>query len=224
MDYIQKSQKLPVDAKFNKYHFLRRTLQVVLSVSILSLFFCYSHDVSFFPHSFSVYFSTFLFSLFTHTLERKYIFLICNGILAFLAKTSASANCDVDEMKVSATKAAPLVAKDQVVSFVNEGGEEEKETREDEEVAEEDESHDEEGKSFEDLSSSTTTTTTLADHKNENEEEDQESGGEFSSNKQREANEDELISTDELNRKIEEFIRKMKEEIRIEAQQQLIAV
>lgn len=31
-------------------------------------------------------------------------------------------------------------------------------------------------------------------------------------------------STDELNKKIEDFIRKMKEEIRIEAQQQLIAV
>lgn len=31
-------------------------------------------------------------------------------------------------------------------------------------------------------------------------------------------------STEELNRKIEEFIRKMKEEIRIEAQQQLISV
>lgn len=31
-------------------------------------------------------------------------------------------------------------------------------------------------------------------------------------------------TTDELNKKIEEFIRKMKEEIRIEAQQQLIAV
>lgn len=35
---------------------------------------------------------------------------------------------------------------------------------------------------------------------------------------------EELASTEELNRRIEEFIRKMKEEIRIEAQQQLIAV
>ncbi|KAJ6756780.1 TRANSMEMBRANE PROTEIN [Salix purpurea] len=35
---------------------------------------------------------------------------------------------------------------------------------------------------------------------------------------------EELTSTEELNRRFEEFIRKMKEEIRIEAQQQLIAV
>ena len=35
---------------------------------------------------------------------------------------------------------------------------------------------------------------------------------------------EELANTDELNRKIEEFIRKMKEEMRIEAQKQPIAV
>ena len=37
-------------------------------------------------------------------------------------------------------------------------------------------------------------------------------------------NNEELANTDELNRKFEEFIRKMKEEIRVEAQRQLIAV
>jgi hypothetical protein len=35
---------------------------------------------------------------------------------------------------------------------------------------------------------------------------------------------DELANTEELNRKFEEFIRKMKEEMRIEAQTHLIAV
>ena len=39
-----------------------------------------------------------------------------------------------------------------------------------------------------------------------------------------EEEEEEAISTEELNKRIEEFIRKMKEEIRIEAQRQLIAV
>jgi len=39
-----------------------------------------------------------------------------------------------------------------------------------------------------------------------------------------ETNEDEVGNTDELNRKFEEFIRKMKEEMRIEAQRQAIEV
>ncbi|BAT77308.1 hypothetical protein VIGAN_01540700 [Vigna angularis var. angularis] len=38
------------------------------------------------------------------------------------------------------------------------------------------------------------------------------------------SSEDQLANTDELNRKFEEFIRKMKEEIRIEAQRQPIEV
>ncbi|KAJ4704086.1 Transmembrane protein [Melia azedarach] len=65
---------------FNKNHFLNRTFQLVLSVSIFSLILCYSSGFSFFPaHSFNVYFSTFLFSFFTRSLERKYMFLICNA-------------------------------------------------------------------------------------------------------------------------------------------------
>ncbi|PON38118.1 Transmembrane protein [Parasponia andersonii] len=239
MDQIQ-NQDLPSDhdAKFNKHHFLRRTLQVVLSVSLLSLFICYSHGVSCFPHSFSVYFSTRLFSLFAHTLERKYMFLICNGILAFLAKASVSSSYDssyadgttAPPSKLSAdiaSKAAVLVAddEDQVVDQSSDGvdfigdEEEEQQTTEDEEGVEK--ADEEQGKNSQALSSTTSSST---DDENGNEEEDREiSGCGVSSNKQ-EANDEELISTDELNKKIEEFIRKMKEEIRIEAQRQLIAV
>ncbi|PON90276.1 Transmembrane protein [Trema orientale] len=235
MDQIQ-NQKLPSDhdAKFNKHHFLRRTLQVVLSVSILSLFICYSHGVSFFPHSFSVYFSTCLFSLFTHTLERKYMFLICNGILAFLAKTSVSSSYDssysdgttVPPSKLSADIASKAALnEDQVVDQSSVGvdfigdEEEEQQTTEDEDGVEK--ADEEQGNNSQALSS---TTSSSADDENGNEEEGREiSGCGVSSNKQ-EANDEELISTDELNKKIEEFIRKMKEEIRIEAQRQLIAV
>ena len=236
MDQIQ-NQKLPNDAKVDEYHFLRRTLQVVLSLFILSLFFCYSHGVSFFPYSFSVYFSTCLFSLFTHTLERKYMFLICNGILAILAKTSVSGGSNYhdvsysdettvqgSELSVDKTRSAAVIAEDQVEYYSSVGAgfvdEEEQEQEQEQETIEDEE----QGRSYEALSGSGTSS---ADE-NENQEEDQEigSGSEFSSKKEANINdEDQLISTDELNKKIEEFIRKMKEEIRIEAQQQqLIAV
>lgn len=196
-------------------NFVKRTVQILISVSACSLFlccYCYSTGFSLFPHSFNVYFSSLLFSIFTHTLERKYMFLICNGILAFLAKYSSishsSADCDGVDVDVDvnvndgaySAELSPMkeeVFEDEKTSTFEEEEEEKKECL----LVEEKESQvlepnydveDDDG----------------------GEEEEIESGG---------GGED-LYSTEELNKKIEEFIRKMKEEIRIEAQQQLITV
>ncbi|XP_039070413.1 uncharacterized protein LOC120217337 [Hibiscus syriacus] len=91
MDQYEKPAETKLKA-VGKYQFLKSTLQIVISVAFLSIFLSHSSSFAYslFPHSFNVYFSTFLFSLFTHTLERKYMFLFCNGILAFIAKSSVS--------------------------------------------------------------------------------------------------------------------------------------
>ncbi|KAH7530038.1 hypothetical protein JRO89_XSUnG0026700 [Xanthoceras sorbifolium] len=107
------------------------------------------------------------------------MFLICNGILAFLAKSSLSCN---------SSSSSPSV-------FVNAGGD-----------------HDEFSLSASEMSQMKEPV--LVDEEVIIIPVTRSGGG---------ANED-ISSTDELNRKIEEFIRKMKEEIRIEAQQQLITV
>jgi flagellar motor protein MotB len=211
-------QKLQTADKMDKYQFLKRTLQLVLSVSLFSLFLCYSSGCfCCFPHSFSVFFSTSLFSLFTHTLERKYMFLICNGILAVLAKISVScssstseqtdlggeySDSDVSAMKTSvvdeevhvrssgSAKNVPFVAK----------REQEQEEDEEEELAE----------AF------------IAEDEGKEEVEEEESGVVVGPEDEEEA--PPAAANDELNKKFEEFIRKMKEEIRIEAQRQPIAV
>ncbi|XP_048330732.2 uncharacterized protein LOC107415360 [Ziziphus jujuba] len=180
--------------------FLRRTLQVAISVSLLSLFLCYSSGISLFPHSFSVYFSTCLFSIFTRSLERKYMFLVCNGILAFLAKSSVSSTSSstfVGESELTVDRELEYQGNESLYASDNH---DEVKT---EALKVEHEGNEEEG-------------SWSLSMKQENEEDEME-GIET-------GNEGVVASTDELNKKFEEFIRKMKEEIRIEAQQQLIAV
>lgn len=175
--------------RIRSYHkFLKNTLHLVASLALLSFFLCY---FSLFPNSFSVYFSTFLFSFFTHTLDRKYMFLICNGILAFLAKislsTTTSSPSDIISAPIltsSSTNLTPTKA-DEVV-YVD--------------------YHDH-----------------APDHLVVVEDDQEEYKGEGVQEAAANGGHEEVQSTEELNRKIEEFIRRMKEEIRIEAQQQLVA-
>ncbi|XP_059439700.1 uncharacterized protein LOC132172422 [Corylus avellana] len=213
-------QKLQTADKIDKFQILKRTLQLVLSVSLFSLLLCSSSGCfCCFPHSFSVFFSTSLFSLFTHTLERKYMFLICFGILAVLAKSSVSCSSSPSDQTdlggaysdsdVSAMKASVVDEEVHVrstgsaenVRFVAKR-EQEQEEDEEEELAEAFIAEDEGKEEVE-------------------EEEEEESGVVVGPEDEEEAP---AAANDELNKKFEEFIRKMKEEIRIEAQRQPIAV
>ncbi|XP_031273385.1 cilia- and flagella-associated protein 251-like [Pistacia vera] len=221
--------------------FLKRTLQLVLSISIFSCILCYSSGFSFFPHSFNVYFSTFLFSFLTHTLERKYMFLICNGILVFLAKTSiacsSSSSCvgkkNLPASELYSEVKAPVrdVGEEAIVEARTESNslenaalaaEEELDQQEKEKeqgyLLREEEEEEEEEREKEALRA-----------EGEDEEERSVTVEEEENRKVLEATEGASteytqISTDELNKRIEDFIRKMKEEIRIEAQRQLITV
>ncbi|KAB2078529.1 hypothetical protein ERO13_A06G155900v2 [Gossypium hirsutum] len=239
MDEREEHAEKKVEA-VGKYHFLRNTLQIVVWVAFLSVFLCHSSGMAYslFPHSFNVYFSTFLFSSFTHTVERKYMFLICNGILAFVAKSSVCSRSESDNNRYLALEIStpPTQTKPSVTDEV---GAAEYDQHVPLDVAEAEETEDAHENEAEEQ----------AEHETESsvKEEEEESEGSVivedadgEGNKEREKGwwgkqeergggvgaKEELpisMSTEELNRKIEEFIRKMKEEIRIEAQQQMIA-
>ncbi|OWM85806.1 nonsense-mediated mRNA decay protein 2 [Punica granatum] len=74
-----------------KHQILRKVsikqLFMLLSVSLFSLVFSSSNCPSFLK-AFNFDISTFPFRLFTHAVDKNCIFLICNGILVFLAKSS----------------------------------------------------------------------------------------------------------------------------------------
>ncbi|KAK8517223.1 hypothetical protein V6N13_092507 [Hibiscus sabdariffa] len=186
-----------------KYQFLKNTLQIVIWVAFVSIFLCHSSSFAYslFPHSFNVYFSTFLFSLFTHTLERKYMFLLCNGILAFIAKTSVS---NRSTSNVTETKLASEI----------DGGEYDQIRHVPRQVEEPEKGSLEEGEEEESEAS------VVVEDDISGGEEDKEGEKGWPVKQEEEEEVAVSMSTEELNRKIEEFIRKMKEEIRIEAQQQ----
>ncbi|XP_059664157.1 uncharacterized protein LOC132309921 [Cornus florida] len=154
-------------------------------------------------------------------MNRNYIFLICNGILVLLAKTSGfinirspSVDSDLNDHhlglingdSLQSSTESLMIEKEQVsVEYLDEehepagivnlntilGGEEKQE--EDEEI--------EKGSSG------------FIIQEEEVEEEEEEEG-----------NDDELLNREELNKKFDDFIRRMKQEIRIEVQHQLLIV
>ncbi|KAJ7967826.1 putative Transmembrane protein [Quillaja saponaria] len=223
-------QKLQTADKFKKYsQFLKRNLQFFISISLFSLLFWYSSGFSFCPHLFNAYFSTYLLSVFTHTFERKYMFLICNGILAFLTKTSVfsapygsgipvSDKSDINKAPESretvpvksfgSSENVPSIAEEEEVEDYNYKGEE---------VSAESEDHQEDSTSCMETERENEAPIVEKEDDDVMVKQGDEVGTQVTAN-------EELANTDELNRKIEEFIRKMKEEITIEAQTQLIAV
>ncbi|XP_031101855.1 uncharacterized protein LOC116005759 [Ipomoea triloba] len=182
--------------KPNKYPlcYLKKALQFLVPLSLLIL------------SSYNFHFS--------HALERKYMFLICNGILFFLAKTltftSSFTDLDYTPFNVQSLPPETLIGLDHDAHQLQQQ-EEEEEEEEKEEIfsssghggALKVEADDEKG------GGAGLVDALQTDDEEEEEEEDN----------------DMNINTEELNRRVEEFIRKMKEEIRIEAKQQhLIAV
>ncbi|CAN6552603.1 unnamed protein product [Malus baccata var. baccata] len=205
-------QKLQAFDKFidNKYYaklFMTRTLKFVVSVSLLSLFlfvtssgFCVLPDPF---NQFNAYFSTLLLSIFTHTLERN-----CNDEsdedgIAYMADegeeeptlTSEEAEEEVGQLQDLEKQQNGSLYTENHEELQPEAFVEEEEEEEEEEVSESLMKQGEEETETQELA----TNSDVGDDQY-----------------------DLTSSTDELNKKIEEFIRKMKEEIRIEAQRQPI--
>lgn len=239
MDQNQSEDQI-LNKLINNKQFLIRTLQFVLSVCVFSVFVWYSSGFSIHPQSFNAYFSTCLFSMITHTLERKYMFLICNGILAFVAKTSlmnSSADYSTSDSvfnhvqlsNMSETKATTV--SDTVVVPLGSAESSENVPL----VVEEQKCQEEYNEEVSEADISLCSKTEGRESEGYIGEEEEIIEGESESEIEAAQDDDELeeitiatneesVNTEELNRKFEEFIRKMKEEIRIEAQTQLIAV
>ncbi|KAL2341389.1 hypothetical protein Fmac_009329 [Flemingia macrophylla] len=209
----------------NNKHILNRTLQFLLSVSMFGVFVWYSSGFSIHPQSFNAYFSTCLLSMFTHTLERKYMFLICNGILAFVAKTSLSMKSSSDSDEFDQFQPSNILSEtnstvsDMVVVPLEESFESPENVPLIEEYNKEEYSEGDEDQEEGTLCTKTISADEIKEGESESEVAQDDELGETTMTPN-----EELVNTEELNRKFEEFIRKMKEEIRIEAQRQLITV
>ncbi|XP_042041373.1 glutamic acid-rich protein-like [Salvia splendens] len=155
-------------------------------------------------------------SIFQSLGERKCMFLLCNGILAFLAKnlnlnTSARDNFDREDCLFT-------VEYDHNSSNASE-------------VPEEIEIKVQDDRASQNAADEIIETEIVCEDWNEDEDED---GDEDDEDEDGDEDDEESeppsvvsdmrVSTEELNKKFDEFIRKMKEEIRIEARQQYLIV
>lgn len=136
------------------------------------------------------------------------MFLICNGILAFLAKnlfiiTTTTTSSDSESLSIVSFESLEEVGD---VMADEEYYEEKVEEHEEGTLYIQNEGIDEEGGTESEIDANV-----LAQDDDDGEETT------LTTN-------EELVNTEELNRKFEEFIRRMKEEMKIEAQRHLIAV
>lgn len=258
--YYQKQESL---SQFIKSQFLKKAVtKLILSVSVFSLFCSHTTLISFL-HYFNFYFSTLPFKLFSHTLDKNCTFLLCNGLLVFLAKYSGlfslssspsnnnKFNLTVDhhetfknyadgddsqpqttimetttdevpimleqesELEGTQTQQKQNAMQQENENIEGEAAKAETETEETHEEQEKEEAEEEsavlqEDKEEEEAEAESRFFIEEIDDDEVEEEEEEEGNGK--------------LSDEELNKKFEDFIRKMKEELRIEARQQLIMV
>ncbi|XP_009766403.1 uncharacterized protein [Nicotiana sylvestris] len=100
-DYNYGSQTIETAKKPNIYNeLIKKTLQFLVLVSLIFFLLYYTYGFSFF-FTYNFHFSALVFPLFAHGFDRKYMFLLCNAILAFLAKnlscTSSSSSRDEEQ-------------------------------------------------------------------------------------------------------------------------------
>ncbi|KAJ8754831.1 hypothetical protein K2173_015343 [Erythroxylum novogranatense] len=235
--------------QFIRSKFLSKLPQLLLSVSVFSFILSNSSSFSFLC-SFNFYLTRVPLRLFSHTIDKNCIFLLCNGLLVFVAKFSGllcSSSSKSDQHPSTGSfrsygddiQTLEMISKESFLENVRsqeiedchpvQGRESEciigprmddKEKKEFtvEVVVQEEvpvtEDRDGQGEINDDQL-----------HNEQEEEEDQYYDDDDDEEEEEEEEEENgVLSTEELNKKFEEFIRKMKEEIRIEAQQQLVMV
>nr|KYP41354.1 hypothetical protein KK1_037280 [Cajanus cajan] len=215
-----KTHKISAFTQSTKAHnYLIKLIQLLVSLSLFSFFIPPSSLLAFLYH-FNFYFSTFSFQLFTHTIDKNCMFLLCNGLLVFVGITrSLSKSSSVGEsykyVEDGSQSSYSDVQANEPIMLVGKV------------VMEKNHEPDEQN--------------TEAEHAIEikyyGEEEGEESIGDIVLEENDEfmigesVEEEEVVeepnyvlSTEELNKKFDDFIRRMKEDLRIEAQRQLLMV
>lgn len=190
-------------------YYLKKTLQFLVPISIISFLLSYFSLLPLIFHNLQFYSSFYPF------LDRKCMFLVCNGILAFLANNlglTKSFNGDGSDQIPEMLAAVPEENEIPLQQHQDDGG-----------VSDEamDITHE--------MVVSTAAATLESEEWGKDEDEDYDDDEDEESlgvediltpcvNEMR-------VSTEEMNKKFDEFIRRMKEEIRIEAREQyMIAV
>ncbi|KAB2610712.1 hypothetical protein D8674_018744 [Pyrus ussuriensis x Pyrus communis] len=217
MDYLKISS---IQSAINQFNFKQshKVIKFLLSVSVFSVLLSYSSLIPFSLHSFNSFTSSVNF--FSYTFDKKYVFLLCNGLLVFIVKNSGLAgtspressnlnnNDHVPKSIESGRKAAELeetkvTEAPQAKEEVSNVEMEQTKVREDEILVSEEEEK--------------RVLITV-------EEEDECCRNNFALDDHDMYEEEgiEVLSAEELNKKCDDFIRRMKEGIKLEAQQQPI--
>ncbi|KAK9089881.1 hypothetical protein Scep_028963 [Stephania cephalantha] len=179
-----------------KSHYLKKAFTVLVSISIFSFFISYSSWLPLFVHSLNLYSA--------YSIDRSYMFLIFNGILAFLARNSGLILSSPFQIDRHDEKAGPQYGNLEVnydVSTENAIVEEKSNEGNEVEMVVESRGDAEQLEAEEEQEDELIDSISIAYEGEEEEEE-----------------EDESLSTEELNKKFDDFIKKMREEIMFESQ------
>ncbi|CAL5190748.1 unnamed protein product [Lathyrus oleraceus] len=227
--------------------------QLFILVSLFSFIFSPSL-LFVFLHYFKFYFSTIPFELYTHNIDKNNMFLLCNGLLVFVGLTKSFSTSSIDNDKPSNNSQYIIVEEEEglqsciVDDEVNEPmleRETEKRISEpDEESAEEEEEKievniekiilidEDQGQEMKEVEEevelfdkdceegdkeSEIECILIEENSIEEEEEEKDYVGE-------EEEESNMLNTEELNKKFEDFIRKIKEDLRMDARRHLVMV
>ncbi|KAI8552992.1 hypothetical protein RHMOL_Rhmol06G0310600 [Rhododendron molle] len=216
------------------------TKLVLLAVSLFSFFFSsYSTlwQYSFFINSFGLlHFSTFSFKLLSHAMDKNCIFLICNGILVFLAKSSGffirfSPESELNDPLLNETgdgKGFHSMEETTDSLLEREASVEEQEQEEQQDSLEEAETSNFTAEEKEQEEQNVLLITTAEEEEeavhNIVEQEEENKSGAIGFGIEEGGGNGLVISTEELNKKCDEFIRRMHEEIRIGARSNSVMI
>ncbi|KAG6724717.1 hypothetical protein I3842_03G270100 [Carya illinoinensis] len=193
-----------------------KTIRFLLSISLLSVILSHSSLRPFLLDSFHIHVSTFPLKPFSYTIDKNYVFLLCNGLLVFIVKNSglvgnnSSLGDDLDEecvMKNGDSRPSELGLSENKASDGSKNalpGVEEEEER------------------------ANGTLIALGEGENglilttHDEDEEQDNSLVIIKEEEEEVNGLELLSTEELNKRCDDFIRRMKEEIKFGGQQLIV--
>ncbi|XP_039072299.1 uncharacterized protein LOC120219545 [Hibiscus syriacus] len=182
--------------------FQRKPSLFLLSVPVVSLFLSHPYWFPFLYSFNSTLHDTLAFKLFSHSIDKNIVFLLCNGLLVFLVKYPGVTSSSKHDLSECVPRTHPTRLQPETPLLEKEGALENSSVKE--------------GKQEEEEENAGFLEEDKEDQLNWSIEEEEEKEELMEGNK--------ALSTEELNKKFDEFIRKMKEELRIEARQQLVMV